>query len=81
MHAENILGTIGGTPLVKLNRVTKEICFNTCKGGDIQSREFNQRPNGAKMIDDAEADGRLQPGGTIRDFWKHWNGISACSNY
>jgi cystathionine beta-synthase len=24
-YAENILGTIGGTPLVKLNRVTKEI--------------------------------------------------------
>jgi cystathionine beta-synthase len=48
-----------------LNRVTKEIdALILAKGGDIQSR-VNQRPNGAKMIDDAEADGRLQPGGTI----------------
>jgi cystathionine beta-synthase len=36
-----------------------------------------------KMIADAEADGRLKPGGTIvkLNIWKYWNGIgfSCCS--
>jgi cystathionine beta-synthase len=65
MQQENILGTIGGTPLVKLNRVTKEIDALICKGGDIQSRNSTKDRMALKMIDDAEADGRLQPGGTI----------------
>jgi hypothetical protein len=47
-------------------RVTKEIdALILAKGGDIQSRKFNQRSYGDKMIDDA-SDGRLQPGGTHR---------------
>jgi cystathionine beta-synthase len=65
-YAENILGTIGNTPLVKLNKVTKEIdalvlakveTFNP--GNSVKDRMA------VKMIADAEADGRLQPGGTI----------------
>lgn len=65
-YAENILGTIGDTPLVKLNRVTKDVdalvlakveTFNP--GNSVKDRMA------IKMIDDAEADGRLQPGGTI----------------
>ena len=65
-YAENILGTIGNTPLVKLNRVTKEIdalvlakveTFNP--GNSVKDRMA------VKMVEDAEADGRLQPGGTI----------------
>lgn len=65
-YAENILGTIGGTPLVKLNKVTKEVealvlakveTFNP--GNSVKDRMA------VKMVDDAEADGRLQPGGTI----------------
>jgi cystathionine beta-synthase len=65
-YAENILGTIGNTPLVKLNKVTKEIdalilakveTFNP--GNSVKDRMA------VKMIEDAEADGRLQPGGTI----------------
>ena len=65
-YAENILGTIGDTPLVKLNRVTKGVdalvlakveTFNP--GNSVKDRMA------MKMIDDAEADGRLQPGGTI----------------
>jgi cystathionine beta-synthase len=64
-----------------LNRVTKEIDALILAKVETFNPEFNQRPNGAKMID-AEADGRLQPGGTIIEgTWKHWNGISACSNY
>ena len=65
-YAKNILETIGNTPLVQLNSVTKEIdalvlakveTFNP--GNSIKDRMA------LKMIEDAEADGRLQPGGTI----------------
>lgn len=65
-YAENILGTIGNTPLVKLNKITKEIdalvlakveTFNP--GNSVKDRMA------VKMIEDAEADGRLKPGGTI----------------
>ncbi len=65
-YCENILGTIGNTPLVKLNNVTKEIpalvlakveTFNP--GNSIKDRMA------LKMIEDAEKDGRLKPGGTI----------------
>ncbi|MBF0695317.1 MAG: pyridoxal-phosphate dependent enzyme [Flavobacterium sp.] len=65
-YAENILGTIGNTPLVKLNKVTSEIdalvlakveTFNP--GSSVKDRMA------IKMIEDAEADGRLKPGGTI----------------
>jgi len=65
-YANNILETIGNTPLVKLNKVTKEIdalvlakveTFNP--GNSVKDRMA------VKMIEDAEADGRLKPGGTI----------------
>lgn len=62
----NILETIGNTPLVRLNVVTKEIkatvlakIETTNPGNSVKDRMAIQ------MIDDAEADGRLQPGGTI----------------
>ena len=66
IYAKNILETIGNTPLVRLNSVTKEIpalvlakveTFNP--GNSVKDRMA------LKMIEDAEADGRLQPGGTI----------------
>ena len=65
-YAENILETIGNTPLVKLNKITAEVeglvlakveSFNP--GNSVKDRMA------LKMIEDAEADGRLQPGGTI----------------
>jgi cystathionine beta-synthase len=65
-YAKNILETIGNTPLVQLNSVTKEVdalvlakveTFNP--GNSIKDRMA------LKMIEDAEADGRLKPGGTI----------------
>ena len=64
--AKNILETIGNTPLVRLNRITAEIpalvlakieSFNP--GNSVKDRMA------LKMIEDAEADGRLQPEGTI----------------
>jgi cystathionine beta-synthase len=65
-YAENILGTIGNTPMVKMNALVKGIdalvlakyeTFNP--GNSVKDRMA------LKMIQDAEADGRLQPGGTI----------------
>jgi len=65
-YCNNILETIGNTPLVKLNKITKEIealvlakieYFNP--GSSIKDRMA------LKMIEDAEKDGRLKKGYTI----------------
>lgn len=65
-YAKNILETIGNTPLVKVNNITAEVdalvlakieSFNP--GNSVKDRMA------LKMIEDAEADGRLKPGGTI----------------
>lgn len=62
----NILETIGNTPLVRLNVITKDVkatvlakIETTNPGNSVKDRMAIQ------MIDDAEADGRLKPGGTI----------------
>ncbi len=63
---DNILGTIGNTPLVRLNKIASEIeatvyakveTFNP--GHSIKDRMA------LKMIEDAEQAGLLKPGGTI----------------
>lgn len=63
---DNILTTIGNTPLVKLNRITKDVpgtvlakveTFNP--GNSIKDRMA------LKMVEDAEKAGLLKPGGTI----------------
>ena len=63
---DNILGTIGHTPLVRLNKIAREIeatvyakveTFNP--GHSIKDRMA------LKMIEDAEKAGLLKPGGTI----------------
>lgn len=65
-YSNNILETIGNTPMVRLNTITKEISalvlakiesFNP--GNSVKDRMA------IKMVEDAEADGRLKPGGVI----------------
>lgn len=65
-YYNNIVDTIGDTPLVKLNNITKDIpglflakveYFNP--GNSVKDRI------GIKMVLDAEAAGTLKPGGTI----------------
>ena len=65
-YYNNILETIGNTPLIKLNKVTSNIpalvlakveTFNP--GNSIKDRMA------VKMIDDAEASGKIKAGGTI----------------
>jgi cystathionine beta-synthase len=66
MYYNHIIETLGNTPLVKLNKVTDGI-----KGTVLAKVEYFNPGNSVKdrmalrMIEDAEADGRLQPGGTI----------------
>ena len=65
-YAKNILETIGNTPLVKINKLVQEI-----PGLVLAKYETFNPGNSVKdrmaltMIEDAEADGRLKPGGTI----------------
>ena len=65
-YHENVLSTIGDTPLIKLNRVTEGVkplvlakaeFFNP--GSSVKDRI------GIEMIEDAEKKGLLKPGGTI----------------
>ncbi|MCO4814210.1 MAG: pyridoxal-phosphate dependent enzyme [Flavobacteriales bacterium] len=65
-YYNNILETIGNTPLVKINKICKDVnalvlakIETSNPGNSVKDRMALQ------MIDDAEADGRLKPGGTI----------------
>ncbi|MDG2194620.1 MAG: pyridoxal-phosphate dependent enzyme [Polaribacter sp.] len=65
-YAKNILETIGDTPLVRLNSVTKQIdAFVLAKVETFNPGNSVKDRMALKMIEDAEADGRLKPGGTI----------------
>jgi cystathionine beta-synthase len=65
-YYKNVLETIGNTPMVKINRITKDLKATVVvkietgnPGNSIKDRMA------VKMIEDAEKDGRLKPGGTI----------------
>ena len=66
MIHENILSTIGNTPIVKLNKIGSELLcemYAKCEffnpGGSIKDRI------GWKMVEDAEYEGRIKPGDTL----------------
>lgn len=76
-HIENILQTIGNTPLVKLNKLAKDLNPNIF----LKLEYFN--PSGSvkdrialEIIEDAERDGRLRPGGIIVEATTGNTGIS-----
>lgn len=65
-YAETVLGLVGNTPLVKLNKVTEGIAATVLAkieyvnpGGSAKDRIAT------RIIDAAERDGLLKPGGTI----------------
>ena len=65
-YANNILETIGNTPLVKLNHITKDLpCTVLAKVEYFNPGHSCKDRMALKMVEDAEKDGRLQPGGTI----------------
>lgn len=66
IYAKNILETIGNTPLVKINSITKDLpCMVLAKVETFNPGNSVKDRMAIKMIEDAEADGRLKPGGTI----------------
>lgn len=65
-YVENILGTIGNTPMVKLNKITAEIPALVLAKVEYFNPGHSCKDRMAlQMVEDAEADGRLKPGGTI----------------
>ncbi|HET9528994.1 MAG TPA: pyridoxal-phosphate dependent enzyme [Blastocatellia bacterium] len=65
-YKENVLGLIGQTPLLKLNKLAKGLkplvlgkMESLNPGGSVKDRI------GISMIDSAEREGRLKPGGTV----------------
>ncbi|MCF8261017.1 MAG: cystathionine beta-synthase [Melioribacteraceae bacterium] len=65
-YYKNILERIGNTPLIKINKVSKDLkpqifakLESANPGGSVKDRI------GIAMIDDAEKSGKLKPGGTI----------------
>ncbi|MEM1119353.1 MAG: pyridoxal-phosphate dependent enzyme [Bacteroidota bacterium] len=66
MHYKNILETIGDTPLIKINKIAKDVpalvlvkLETTNPGHSIKDRMA------LKMLEDAEKRGDIKPGGTI----------------
>ena len=66
MRHNNILGAIGNTPLVKINRLASHLECNLyakCEfmnpGGSVKDRI------GWRMVEDAEKSGRIKPGDTL----------------
>ncbi|MFK5959636.1 MAG: pyridoxal-phosphate dependent enzyme [Lutibacter sp.] len=65
-YAKNILETIGNTPLVKLNKTVEEIdALVLAKVETFNPGNSAKDRMAVKMIDDAESQGLLKPGGTI----------------
>ncbi len=65
-YANNILETIGNTPLVKLNKIVAGVeALVLAKMETFNPGHSAKDRMALKMIEDAEADGRLKPGGTI----------------
>jgi cystathionine beta-synthase len=65
-YYNNVLESIGNTPLIKLNKITKDIkatvlakVETTNPGNSVKDRMA------VKMIEDAEKSGLLKPGGTV----------------
>jgi len=65
-YSENVLGLIGHTPLVKLNRLTKGIKATVLAKMENLNPGFSVKDRiGISMIEAAEREGLLKPGGTI----------------
>lgn len=62
----NILETIGNTPLIKLNKITKDLpCMVLAKVDYFNPGNSIKDRMALKMVEVAEATGKLKPGGTI----------------
>jgi cystathionine beta-synthase len=63
---KNILETIGNTPLIRLNKITKDLpCTVLAKVDYFNPGNSIKDRMALKMVEVAEAEGKLKPGGTI----------------
>ena len=66
MWLNNILETIGNTPMIRLNKITSEIPATVLAKVDYFNPGNSIKDRMAlKMVEVAEAEGKLKPGGTI----------------
>ncbi len=64
--ADDLLALIGNTPMVRLDRTARNVDCHLVAKLELFNPGFSSKDRPAlAMIDAAEADGRLQPGGTI----------------
>ncbi|MEJ6723792.1 MAG: pyridoxal-phosphate dependent enzyme, partial [Akkermansiaceae bacterium] len=64
--AKNIVDTVGNTPLIKLNNVTEGLDAEVFVKAEFFNPLFSVKDRiGKAMIETAEADGSLKPGGSI----------------
>jgi cystathionine beta-synthase len=65
-YAKNILETIGDTPLIRINRLTESLpCLVLAKYETFNPGNSVKDRMAVKMVEVAEAEGLLKPGGTI----------------
>ena len=65
-YHENVLSTIGNTPLIRLRKVTSEVDALVLAKVETYNPGHSIKDRMAlKMLEDAEADGKIKPGGTI----------------
>ncbi len=64
--APNMAATVGNTPLIRLNHVTKGLAAEICVKAEFFNPLFSVKDRiGKAMIEAAEKDGSLKPGGLI----------------
>jgi cysteine synthase len=64
--AENMVATVGNTPLIRLNHVTAGLGAEICVKAEFFNPLFSVKDRiGKSMIEAAERDGSLKPGGLI----------------
>lgn len=64
--AENMVATIGNTPLIRLNKITAGLDAEICVKAEFFNPLFSVKDRiGKAMIEAAEKDGSLKPGGLI----------------
>ncbi len=65
-YYENILGLVGHTPLVKLNRITKDLKATVLAKMENLNPGYSVKDRiGMAMIEAAEMEGKIKPGGTV----------------
>lgn len=77
----NILETIGNTPLIRLNKITKELgieCEVLVKCEFFNPTGSHKDRLALNLINTAEAEGKLKPGGTIIEATSGNTGLGIC---